>query len=568
MPRSLSLSSLLAAVVAAILGNRYNGALPPSKYDDAPQLGCHPFLPPLFVETPPAASHPTAVLAASRTLEDLFATRFAKGDIDSLSVAVITSEGALYERNFGLLRGNESKTSPSTTSDASYRIASISKMFMTYEGFILQQKSRLSWHDKVDKYFPQFKYRLDGFNPSEEAPTQNESPVTLFQLATHMSGLGRDWPPGVASDWPHAATGGGPPPINGLPFPSHDSVFKAIEQYHMVSPPFYYPSYSNTGTGLLGLILVAANGATGSTEEPETYAELMKRDVFEPLGLSGSHFLTTEENRHSVVVPSSDSEIVDQDFLDAMNSAGGQFASLSDFIKLTQVILNPRRSESLLTPYSVNNWMQPVHTFEEDNWTEMGFMWEIVKIPDSNGRPRKIYWKLGEVGDYHSTLAIHPGTGYGISILMASRHPDASSLVYEAFKTFQPAIDSALAEMSRALYAGKWMSEDGQSLARIVVEKGTLWLEQLQPQGVDALKLFGSSGRLALRYSGRRDEFRIDTGMADFNGAKHIGCYSYWVGQDLWGVRDGAAINVLYFTGDEAMRQLHVPSLSMTMSRA
>lgn len=77
-----------------------------------------------------------------------------------------------------------------------------------------------------------------------------------------------------------------------------------------------------------------------------------------------------------------------------MNPAGGQFSSLSDMIKVTQTILNPEHPKSLLTSYSRDKWLHTtVHAFEEDDWTEIGFIWEIIKAADSNGRLRKIYWK-------------------------------------------------------------------------------------------------------------------------------------------------------------------------------
>ena len=82
----------------------------------------------------------------------------------------------------------------------------------------------------------------------------------------------------------------------------------------------------------------------------------------------------------------------DNDFLNAMNPSGGQFSSLSDFITLTQTLLNPRHLKSQLTQHSLNRWLQQVHAFE-DNWTEMGILWEIIKARDSNGRLRRIYWK-------------------------------------------------------------------------------------------------------------------------------------------------------------------------------
>ena len=76
-----------------------------------------------------------------------------------------------------------------------------------------------------------------------------------------------------------------------------------------------------------------------------------------------------------------------------MNPAAGQYSSLSDLITVTQTLLNPKHPKSQLSQYSMNTWLQSVHTFEEDDWTEMGFVWEIIKARDSHGRLRKIYWK-------------------------------------------------------------------------------------------------------------------------------------------------------------------------------
>jgi CubicO group peptidase (beta-lactamase class C family) len=170
----------------------------------------------------------------------------------------------------------------------------------------------LSRDDPVEKYLPQFKYRPDGFDPSLPSTSTKQAPITLFQLASHMSGLGRDWPAGVVVNWPKDMFGGGPPPTNGHPFPDHAALFNAITNTGLISPPFSYPAYSNTGTGLLGLALVAANRAASKNpdKEPAEYADLLKRDLFDPMGLNGSHFLTTEANKHLVVAPSLAPEVV------------------------------------------------------------------------------------------------------------------------------------------------------------------------------------------------------------------------------------------------------------------
>ncbi|EJD43615.1 beta-lactamase/transpeptidase-like protein [Auricularia subglabra TFB-10046 SS5] len=573
------LQSVLVGLAAVAIGAHYTGhwTLPTrlapkdTAADETERFSCRPFLPKLFADTPPAPDS-AHIRAAAAAADAHFTARFAKGDIDALSIAVLTSEGPVFEKNWGVNRGNETASSPPATSHSSYRIASVSKLMLVYEAFLLQEKGVLSWEDPVEKYIPNFKYRAEAFSPTplhQDLP-QSKAPITIFQLAAHTSGLGRDWPSGNVKGWPHDMTGspasGGPPPTNGLPFPSHDALFKSIERLRLISPPNAYPAYSNTGTGLLGLVLVAANKAKYGKNEPDTYAELMQRDIFGPLGMNGSHFLTTNENKHLVVAPSLAPEVADQDFLDAMNPAGGQFSSLSDCIKFTQVLLNAHRPDSLISQYSLDRWLKPVHVFEEDDWTEIGLIWEILKHRDSNGRLRRIYWKLGAMAGYHAAIALHPGTSYAVVVLLGGRYPDAARLAYDAFDIFQPVFDKSLAELASSLYVGTWGS--GNDTATISLERGTLYIERLVLEGRDILKNFFAPGRLALRSTERRDELRIDTGIPGYNGVIHMGCYPYWNGQDLWGLKNDAPVNLLYFTtGKDGKRTLHVPATQSALER-
>ncbi|KIJ27099.1 hypothetical protein M422DRAFT_191408 [Sphaerobolus stellatus SS14] len=569
----IPLQSSLVACTALLLGAYYTRYLPSGRIwdtstsvDDVERFSCRPFLPALFVDTPPGEDHPL-LKSAAKGLDKYLENRFARGDIDSMSIAVLTSKGAIYERNFGVMRGNETDSKP-TTSHSTYRLASVAKLFPVLESLILRQKGILTWEDPVDKYIPEFKPRLDGFDPTKPVTPNDKAGITIAQLASHMSGLGRDWPSGTVKNWPQSLEGGGPPPTNGLPFPSHESLFKAIKDTRLVSPPQAYPVYSNTGTGLLGLTIVAANRAAKGNNEPKTYADLVERDIFKPLHMNDTHHLSTEKNKHMVVVPSMAPEIADQDFLDAMNPAAGQFSSLSDMVSFTQTLLNPRHPRSVLTRESLDLWLQPVHSFEEDDWTELGYIWEIVKAADANGRLRKIYMKLGAMGGFQTAVALHPGTGYGVVVLLAGKQPDATEVTYDIFGIYQAAIDGVLAEYSTTLYVGEWKSADGKSNVTISLEKGTLYVESFTLLETNVLQMLFSPGRLALRDTRRRDEFRLDTGFPGHNGQKYISCYAYWNGQDLWGLRNGAPINLIYFSGSETDRTLHVPSVDVVMKRA
>lgn len=338
--------------------------------------------------------------------------------------------------------------------------------------------------------------------------------------------------------------------MNGHPYPSAKVLLAAIAKHHLVSPPGFYPSYSNTGLGVLGLALAAASSAASGEPSVLPYADVMKRDVFDPMGLNGSHFLATDANRHLIVVPSVEPDLAvrgyrlhqdylmltqeqDHDFLDAMNPAGGQFSSLADVMTLAQTILDPSHPKSQISSYARDKWLQPAHVFAEDDWTEIGLVWEILKAADSNGRLRKIYWKReshtcpgfhvldpyrrlpasGQCGRIpHCAIAVHPGTSYGVVVLMAGPYPDTAKLVYDTFALLQPAIDRALVDAVDALYVGSWTAETANvsapTSARIAIERGTLYMEALVLLGADALKAFGAESRLAMRATGFRDEFR------------------------------------------------------------
>ena len=133
--------------------------------------------------------------------------------------------------------------------------------------------------------------------------------TTIYDLATHMSGLGRDWPPGTVRDWPYSVEGGGPPPYNGHDFPTVEGLLQGIAENKAVTPPWTEPTYSNTGTGLLGLVLQEAAKRHYGTTVP-TFPELAQREVFGPLSMDSSHFLVTEENARNIVVPSLMAEVV------------------------------------------------------------------------------------------------------------------------------------------------------------------------------------------------------------------------------------------------------------------
>ncbi|KAJ6593317.1 beta-lactamase/transpeptidase-like protein [Mycena capillaripes] len=136
-------------------------------------------------------------MAASQRLGQFLAHRFSEGDIDSLSAAVVSADNVLSQGNYGVVIDNECQSSPVTSRGSMYRIASVSKRFNVLEGHILAERGVISWQNPVEKYFPDFKHNAGSPSSPKEALPSKKEPITLFKLTIHMSGLGRDWPPGM-----------------------------------------------------------------------------------------------------------------------------------------------------------------------------------------------------------------------------------------------------------------------------------------------------------------------------------------------------------------------------------
>ena len=75
-----------------------------------------------------------------------------------------------------------------------------------------------------------------------------------------------------------------------------------------------------------------------------------------------------------------------------MNPSYGVLTTSTDLAKLMQTFLDPTRRECLISPSTLREWLRPMHAWIDD-LTEVGLMWEILKIPGSFGRRQRVYQK-------------------------------------------------------------------------------------------------------------------------------------------------------------------------------
>ncbi|KAJ7983167.1 beta-lactamase/transpeptidase-like protein [Mycena polygramma] len=535
---------------------------------------CHPPLPNIFAQTP-IRNDSSEITATLATIDSFVHKSFSEGGIDGLVVAIVTREGVLYETAIGPLKANETEVEKRGAVDrhSVFRIASGSKLFATLETLILREKGALQWDDPVNKFFPDFSYASGGWGDSPDGQ-ETSGPVTLRQLASHMSGLTREFPRGNMKNWPHSLEGTGAPPDNGCPFPTTEQMMTGLKKYPLTVPTYSYPIYSNVGMAVLGQVAVAANKrferSNNLTGSPSTWPDLAQRDIFDPLGLNGSSFVVTPQNKDHVAVASTNSYEVDWDFLDAMSCSGGQMSSLSDYIKVMQTILDPTRPESLLPPHVIREWLRPLHGWMDET-TEVGMLWEIKKIRDSYMRPVRIFQKLGALGASRSVFAINQDMAYGVALLMTGSASTAGDIALDIFRQLQPTLDRLLASAVAERYSGRWASkDDNESEISIRVTEGSLWVTKLQLKGTDVLRLIQNIPQndkrsratpITMWSTGRLHEFRMVFALSSHT------CMRSWATIDD-GFARGFPIDLVYFSENSHGFRLHVPSVDLVFTRA
>ena len=186
----------------------------------------------------------------------MIAADVARNPIGSVTVGLVSGKQLIWTKSYG--DADMEKKIPADA-DTVYRIGSITKMFTALMLEQLVETGKVHLSDPVEKYFPEIK-QVKGAFP--DAP-----PITLIQLATHTSGLGREpddvetATAGPVADWENTL-------ITALPHVKYD--FEPGTRF----------SYSNIGYAILGAALSRAAG--------EPYVEYVPRHIFAPLGMTHS----------------------------------------------------------------------------------------------------------------------------------------------------------------------------------------------------------------------------------------------------------------------------------------
>jgi len=198
--------------------------------------------------------------------------------------------------------------------DAIFRVASMTKPITSTALMMLVEQGKLNVDDPVSKYIP-------AFAGQELKDGSIARPVTIKDIVTHTAGLATS--PGA-----------------GLQDASLEKMADAIGKLPLEFPPGSKWQYSS-GITIAGRLIEIASG--------KSYADFLRRQIFEPLGMKDSTFQLSPAQAKRLAVtykPGKEKGLIDAvenpdpTHARTPNPSGGLYSTAADMARFYQAILN------------------------------------------------------------------------------------------------------------------------------------------------------------------------------------------------------------------------------------
>lgn len=286
---------------------------------------------------------------------DAFLEKNFKPDEPGVAVMVIKNGEVKYQRSRGLADVSAKKTISLKTP---FYIASLGKQFTAAAVMILADNKKLSYDDKLVKYFPEF----ETFAPD----------VSIRQLLTHTSGLidHLDIMKENVEGWTNK-----------------DVVELLKKENRLRFQPGEKWGYSNSGYVLLAMIVEKASG--------KSFSEFLEENIFRPLDMKKTYVA----DRKDVKIPGrargyvfAGGEWVVADYNALTVGAGGIYSTLEDLEKwdrsfYTTPLIKAETIKLASVPATLNNGKP----------TPYGFGWMAEFAPKGN---LANVWYVASFGDF------------------------------------------------------------------------------------------------------------------------------------------------------------------------
>ena len=262
-----------------------------------------------------------------------------------------------------------------------FEIGSVTKVFTTLILADMVEKGEINLNDPIDKFLPE-----DVGTPSKEGRT-----ITLFDLATHSSGLPR-WPDGF--------------PIWNMDEQyqyDRDEMYEYLSNFELSREIGSKYEYSNIGVSLLGHIL--------SLQAGQSYEELLQERVLDKFGMESTCIKQCDALRdrfarpHILWFPTNKLNLSED-----MVGAGEIRSSGKDMLSFLSFAMGLKDSD-LRKSFELT---QKVNRQIGDG-PSIGLAWHMVQKDD-----RMIIWHNGATYGFTSFVGFDPESNQGVVVLTNS----------------------------------------------------------------------------------------------------------------------------------------------------
>ncbi|KAF2679526.1 beta-lactamase/transpeptidase-like protein, partial [Lentithecium fluviatile CBS 122367] len=350
--------------------------------------------------------------------------------------------------------------------DSIFRIGSISKLITIYL-FLVELGDGL-WNDPITQYIPELRNR----DKSEENPVDYVAwdQITVGALAGHVAGLPRDFVD-ILGLYENSDPSYGLPVLPPSEYPAcivtlenftctRQQFFDAINDRQPTFLPNTAATYSNTGIMLLAYALESITG--------RSYEDILGTTLVDALGLTGTSFSKPEDTRGAIPFSIALSGWARD--LGAAASMGGLYASTNDLTRIGRSILN----STLLDGNITRAWLKPT-SYTSSIYGNVGRPWEIFRAADIGPSKRLVdlYTKGGDLGPYHTNLALVPdyGIGFALAVGGVGSHIWLDNLIVGVLF---PALEAAAREQADVAYAGTYTATNGLNSTLVLETDSTL----------------------------------------------------------------------------------------------
>ena len=264
--------------------------------------------------------------------------------------------------------------------DTIYEIGSVTKVFTSLILADMIEKGEVKADDPVSKFLP----------ATVKVPSRNGRQITLLDLSMQVSGLPR-LPDNLK------------PADPGNPYVDYDAakLYDFLSRYTLTRDPGEKYEYSNLAVGLLGHALALRAGMP--------YEELLRRRIFDPLGMSSTS-LTLSEAQKKRLAPGYDASLKPARNWDfgVLAGCGAVRSSVNDMLKFVAANLE-------LTDTPLKSAMRRMRSLKRETGmpnVEIGMAWHVFTKFDS-----QIWWHNGGTYGYRSFVGFNPAKKEGVVVL-------------------------------------------------------------------------------------------------------------------------------------------------------